>query len=99
MVEGGGGTDRISIYKGIKMNGLWMGRYLRRWNRNTLVPRQPLTNDGPSVAIAAAPATPPLLCYQQPLPVPQARHGSLRQTRAAAYRFPRTRATPGTVGP
>lgn len=43
------------------MNGLWMGRYLRRWNRNTLVPRQPLTNDGPSGAIAAAPATPPLL--------------------------------------
>lgn len=43
------------------MNGLWMGRYLRRWNRNTLVPRQPLTNDGPSGAIAAALATPPRL--------------------------------------
>jgi len=44
------------------MNGLWTGRYLRRWNRNTLVARQPLTNDGPSGAIAAAP--------QQPLSTP-----------------------------
>lgn len=40
------------------MNGLWMGRYLRRWNRNTLAARQPLTNDGPSGAIAAAPQQP-----------------------------------------
>lgn len=43
------------------MNGLWMGRYLRRWNRNTLVARQPLTNDGPSGAIAAAPQQPLLV--------------------------------------
>lgn len=57
-----------SIYKGIKMNGLWMGRYLRRWNRNTLVPRQPLTNDGPSEAIAAALATPPRLSATPPRP-------------------------------
>lgn len=40
------------------MNGLWTGRYLRRWNRNTLVARQPLTNDGPSGAVAAAPQQP-----------------------------------------
>lgn len=48
------------------MNGLWMGRYLRRWNRNTLVARQPLTNDGPSGAIAAAPQQ-PLLVHAVPL--------------------------------
>lgn len=30
------------------MNGPWTGRYLRRWNRNTLVARQLLTNDGSS---------------------------------------------------
>lgn len=54
------------------MNGLWMGRYLRRWNRNTLVARQPLTNDGPSGAIAAAPQQ-PLLVHAAQRPYPSMR--------------------------
>lgn len=34
------------------MNGLWTGRYLHRWNRNTLVARQLLTNDGSSAVLS-----------------------------------------------
>lgn len=41
------------------MNGLWMGRYLRRWNRNTLAARQPLTNDGPSRGYCRRPLSNP----------------------------------------
>lgn len=39
------------MFKGIKMNGPWTGRYLHRWNRNTLVARQLLTNDDSSAAL------------------------------------------------
>lgn len=67
------------------MNGLWMGRYLRRWNRNTLAARQPLTNDGPSGAIAAAPQQPLLAKHSAAYP-------SMRNGRAS---HPRRRRGPG----
>jgi hypothetical protein len=67
------------------MNGLWTGRYLRRWNRNTLVARQPLTNDGPSGAIAAAP--------QQPL------RSTAAAAALCAPLDAGRRATPGDAGP
>lgn len=72
------------------MNGLWMGRYLRRWNRNTLVARQPLTNDGPSGAIAAAPQQ-PLLVHRRTPSYPSMRTAE-RATPDAAARRPGARA-------
>lgn len=65
------------------MNGLWMGRYLRRWNRNTLVARQPLTNDGPSGAIAAAPQQ-PLLVHAAQRRTPRSANGRATPDATAA---------------